>query len=130
MGVKVELASANQVVLNAPLSNNINHKSTVFGGSLHAVATLACWGLLHIHLSDFQDKKIQIVISKSDTEYLKPVTSDFKAECSFPDASEWEFFTKTLLKKNKARIKLHAKVIQNNQICLNYTGTFVAIILK
>ena len=40
MGVKVDVASSERVVLSAPFLNNINHKQTVFGGSLHAVATL------------------------------------------------------------------------------------------
>lgn len=122
IGIGVELATAKQVVLTAPFSNNINHKKTVFGGSLHAVATLACWSLLHVNVSD-----VQIVIASSEVEYLAPVASDFKAECLMPDSLDWNYFTKMLYKKGKARIKLHATIVQENQLCVNYSGVFVAI---
>jgi len=35
MGVRVDSASLEKVILEAPFTNNINHKKTVFGGSLH-----------------------------------------------------------------------------------------------
>lgn len=76
MGVCVEHASKEKVILTAPFANNINHKKTVFGGSLHAVATLACWSLLHLNLEE-----VQIVITRSEVDYRAPVDGDFKAEC-------------------------------------------------
>ncbi len=127
MGVRVEQASSTQIVLKAPFSNNINHKRTVFGGSLHAVATLACWSLLHVNLVDLCAGNIQIVIANSEVAYLAPVASDFKAECLMPDALTWERFIKTLQKKGKARLKLYAKIFQEDQLCVDYLGIFVAI---
>lgn len=122
MGVKVESASNEQVILSAPFFNNINHKNTVFGGSLHAVATLACWSLLHVNLSG-----AQIVIASSEICYKAPVAADFKAECRMPDLLEWERFQKILQKKGKARIKLNAKIFQGSQLGVDYSGQFVAI---
>ncbi len=127
LGIKVVLASSQQIILSAPFSNNINHKKTVFGGSLHAVATLACWSLLHMNLKELIDENIQIVITKSETDYLVPVASDFKAECCMPEALEWERFLKTLQRRGKARLKLSAKIAQEGQLCVDYLGTFVAI---
>lgn len=127
MGVRVDLASSNQVILSAPFSININHKKTVFGGSLHAVATLACWSLLHVNLLNVIGGNCQIVIAKSEVEYLAPVASDFKAECKMPEALDWERFIKTLQKKGKARLKLCAKIFQQGQLCVDYIGMFVAI---
>lgn len=128
MGIKVDLASPDKIILSAPFSKNINHKKTVFGGSLHAVATLACWSLLHLNLS--KTSGIQIVISHSEVKYLVPVASNFKAECCMPDSKDWERFVKTLQKKGKARLKLSAKIFQEGQLCVDYTGTFVAIVEK
>lgn len=125
IGIRVESASLQQIVLSAPLLNNINHKNTVFGGSLHAVATLACWSLLHVNLIGEED--VQIVIASSEVSYLAPVISDFKAECLMADFSEWERFQKILQKKGKARLPLNAKIFQNSQLCVNYSGQFVAI---
>jgi len=127
MGVSVDLASNNQIILSAPFANNINHKKTVFGGSLHAVSTLACWSLLHLNLFNLLGENIQIVIASSEVEYLAPVTTDFKAECSMPDVLDWEKFLKMLQRKGKARLKLHATILQEDRLCVNYSGVFVAI---
>ena len=127
MGVGVDLASPGRIVLKAPFSNNINHKQTVFGGSLHAVATLACWSLLHVNLVNQDHEKIQIVIANSNVDYLAPVASDFKAECLMPEKDDWERFLTILQRKRKARITLNAKIFQNDQLCVDYSGTFVAL---
>src|SRR5215204_6245420 len=79
MGIQVETASPSTVILYAPFLNNINHKKTAFGGSLHAVATLACWSLLHLHLERLDP--LDLVITQSKVNYLLPVTSDFRAQC-------------------------------------------------
>jgi len=126
MGIRVDQATPEQVILFAPSSPNINHKMTVFGGSLHAVATLACWGLLYLKLLEI-NLSAQIVISSSEVQYLAPVTTDFKAECHMPDSIEWKKFIKILERKGKGRIKLHAKIFQDHQLAVSYTGTFVAL---
>lgn len=127
IGIKVESASSQQVILSAPFLNNINHKNTVFGGSLHAVATLTCWSLLHVNLLGISERNIQIVIASSEIFYTAPVISDFKAECCTPDSFEWERFRKMLQRKGKARLKLNAKIFQDSQLCVSYSGQFVAI---
>lgn len=127
MGVGVELASSERVILSAPFSNNINHKNTVFGGSLHAVATLACWSLLNVSLAELGEKNVQIVIAKSDVAYVAPVAADFKAECQRPDATSWERFLKMLQKKGKGRIALTAKIFQDSELCVDYSGVFVVL---
>lgn len=119
MGIAVELATPEKVVLRAPFLNNINHKRTVFGGSLHAVATLACWSLLHLNV------KGQIVIASSEVAYLAPVAADFTAECLMPDPAEWEKFTASLGKKGKGRIKLKAQIVQEGRLCVDFSGVFV-----
>ncbi len=128
MGVKVESASTQKIVLWAPLSNNINHKKTVFGGSLHAVATLACWSLLHVNLDSIGcDSHYQIVIASSQINYFAPIAEDFKANCTMAAPVEWDRFIKILLKKGKSRLNLTAKIYNNKLLCVDYFGTFVAI---
>lgn len=127
MGIQVEKASPQQIILSAPLSNNINHKKTVFGGSLHAVATLACWSLIHVNLSQLCLDDFQIVITNSEIAYLAPVASDFKAECHMIEPSLWNRFVKMLQKKGKSRLTLQAKIWQGTQLCVDYSGVFAAI---
>ena len=97
MGIHVEHASAHKVVLFAPFANNINHKKTVFGGSLHAVATLACWTLIYVKLKQANLKHCQIVITSSEVAYQAPVDADFRAVCAIPEEAVWQRFIKTLL---------------------------------
>ena len=96
MGVKVDRASSTKMVLEAPFANNINHKKTVFGGSLHAVATLACWSLLHYNITERLGDSVQIVIANSKIDYLSPVSKDFKAECCLPESESSGIFSKSL----------------------------------
>lgn len=125
MGIKVADASLAGVKLIAPFLNNINHKKTVFGGSLHAVATLACWSLLHLNLKDAH--AADIVITNSNIDYLVPVHTDFAAYCILPEESTWKRFNTTLMHKGKARIKLKAQIFQNEKLAVNFTGTFAAL---
>ena len=120
MGIEVVNADPGHVILRAPLQPNINHKMTAFGGSLHSLATLACFSLVHVNV------KGEIVIASSEVEYLAPVTADFQAECKMPDPLEWERFLKIFQKKGRARIKLTSEVWQGDKLCVKFNGAFVA----
>lgn len=120
MQLDVMMAEPDHVILSAPLAPNINHKKTAFGGSLHSVATLACFSLVHVNV------KGEIVIAGSEIEYLAPVTDDFQAECKMPDSFEWDRFLKIFQKKGRARIQLSAEIWQGKQLAVKFKGTFVA----
>lgn len=125
LGVEVETASDSNVILKAPFAPNINHKKTVFGGSLHAVATLACWSLLYFNLAE--KFSCDIVIASSSIQYLTPVISDFRASCEKPDEPLWNRFLASLSKKGIGRIHLSASINQGNTLAVNYQGVFAAI---
>ncbi|PSB47247.1 YiiD C-terminal domain-containing protein, partial [Chamaesiphon polymorphus] len=46
MAVSVSSIDSSGVILSAPLQPNINHRSTVFGGSISAVSVLSAWTLV------------------------------------------------------------------------------------
>lgn len=127
MGVEVESIEKGQVTLSAPLDKNINHKQTAFGGSLHSVATLACWSCFHLKLIEVLKEEAPIVIVSSEISYLRPVSGDFFATCKGPDEESWGKFFKVFLKKGKGRLQLSAEIIYDNQVCVTYSGTFAAI---
>lgn len=127
MGIMVTLASTDQIILKAPLAPNINHKKTVFGGSLHSVATLSCWSLVFMNLRRYSIQA-EIVISNSEIKYLAPITADFDAICRIPRASDMDRFIQTLRKKGKARIRLTSQINQGNKLAVDYAGEFVAIV--
>lgn len=124
LGVKVQQAAPEKVILFAPFASNINHKKTVFGGSLHAVATLACWSLLYLNI---HDSKFQIVITKSEIDYLAPIDSDFTAECIMPESDAWQRFMQMLRSKGKARILLSAKIHHNEKLAVDFQGIFAVL---
>lgn len=126
LGVVLTQVSNDKVIMQAPFLNNINHKMTVFGGSLHAVATLTCWSLMYTNLIDSLGN-IEIVISHSEVDYLLPVTSDFEAICTKPNQAVWDSFKKMINKKGKGRISLTAQIFQSNQLAVDYHGTFVVL---
>ncbi len=127
MGVEVQNASLEKVILFAPFSKNINHKETVFGGSLHAVATLACWSLLYVNIEHDIKDHIHIVITHSDVSYLAPVDTNFTAECCLPEKTQWDRFLKILRAKGKARVQLSATIYNKNRLAVEYQATFAAI---
>ena len=127
LGVKVFKATNTQVILEAPLNLNINHKNTVFGGSLHSIATLACWSLVFLNLRSL-NISAEIVISESRIKYLAPVNTDFKAECTLHNQDLLIRFEKMLNKKNKARIHLDSQIYQTGVLAVAYHGDFVALI--
>jgi thioesterase domain-containing protein len=126
MGITVAVATKDKVVLEASFRENINHKQTVFGGSLHAAATLACWSLLHLNLKSCNET-FQIVITHSETEFKAPVADDFAAVCLKPDPADWNRFVHMLERKKRARIRLTATIEHAGRVSVNYHATFAAL---
>src|SRR6476659_8636069 len=100
MQVSVVSISPESVVLSAPLEPNINHKSTVFGGSASALAILAAWSVLHLRLVD-QGHRCEIVIQSGQMDYDRPITARFTAASSLADTSAWAAFLTMLLRTNR-----------------------------
>ncbi|TNE62150.1 MAG: hypothetical protein EP335_13350 [Alphaproteobacteria bacterium] len=113
------------VVVRAPFAPNINHKNTVFGGSLQVVATLACWTLLHVNARPLADG--DIVISRSNISYISPVTGDFEARASLPESAVWRRFVAGLERHGKARIALQATIENQGRLAVDYRGTFALV---
>ena len=64
----------------APISPNLNHKSTAFAGSLNSVLTLSGWSLVWLLLKEW-GLSGTIVIQESTCHYHFPVHDDFVARC-------------------------------------------------
>ncbi|HAH44418.1 YiiD C-terminal domain-containing protein [Gimesia sp.] len=114
--------------LSAKLTPNLNHQETAFGGSIASLGILAGWTLIHLRLrADLQ--KYKIVIQKSEIEFLRPIESDFTAECPVPDDRVWSLFHDSLQRKQRGRIALESTVKVNGQIAAVIKGIFVAKVL-
>lgn len=126
MEVKVKQVDENGISLIAPLIPNINHRSTVFGGSVSALAILAGWTLVHTNLQALSLPS-RIVIQRNSIEYLQPIDGNFMAICPFPSVEIWQKFIKMLERKSKSRIELNVDVFGNGEKAGSFTGVYVAI---
>jgi thioesterase domain-containing protein len=126
MGVDVVEATAEGVALSAPLSPNINHRETVFGGSAAAVALLAAWSLLYLRLREV-DMSCRLVIHKSAVVYEKPMAGTFFARTVAPDAAAWHRFVSVLARRHRARIVMRSVLSCDGVQAGELEGEFVAL---
>jgi thioesterase domain-containing protein len=127
MGVRVRLATLQQVQLAAPLVPNLNHNETVFGGSAAALATLSCWALLHLRVAG-AGLRARLVIQRSSMAYERPIPGDFDAVCRFSDELAWERFRGMLVRRGRGRLTLAAHLVHDAQRMAGFEGDFVGLV--
>lgn len=125
MAVEVLEASANHVLLEAPLAPNINMHGTMFGGSAATLALLAAWSVLHLKL-EAEGIESQLVIHRTETEYLLPIKGCTRASATL-DNADWPNFRHTLERRGRARLTVVAELLYDGQIAARLRGEFVAI---
>ena len=126
MGVAVLEATRNGVRLAAPLSPNINHRDTVFGGSASSVAILSAWALLYLRLKN-ENISGRIVIQKSTMNFECPIADMFTASSVVPDPPDWLKFITTLRRKKRARVKVNSILHCNDKKVGELEGEFAAL---
>jgi thioesterase domain-containing protein len=127
MGMQVA-ETGERLVLEAPLDANVNHLGTAFGGSLHALPTLACYAVLWTLLNE-AGIDCHVVIKHSSANYLQPVKGALRAVCLRPSPEVAAQFIDDLRRKKKARMTLTAVVEgTNGKPAVEFTGEFVALL--
>lgn len=126
MGVRVIEATPHRVRLGAPLAPNINHRSTIFGGSAAAIAILAGWALLHVRLRDTPGDA-RVVIQKSSIDYRHPIDDGFEAVAREPESEAWERFERTLARRGRARLDIEIELLLHGRCVGSCSSTYVGI---
>ena len=126
LGVEPIEFSRDSVKFSAPLSNNINHRSSAFGGSISSLLITTCWSYLRLLFDDVKPTP-KIVIAGSSTKFLKPIVSDFIAELRLPNEEELQSFMETFERFGKARITLSAVIQENDKMFAVFEGDFVVL---
>ncbi len=126
MQVTVDSVSEKEVLLEAPLAPNINHRETLFGGSASALAILAAWSLLHVR-SRAQGIDSRLVIQRNSMEYLLPVAGTFSARAFLADENDWQGFQKIFRRRGRARIVVLSELEYGGEIAGRLEGDFVAL---
>jgi len=128
MGLRAAEANAQRLILEAPLEPNRNHLGTAFGGSLHALPTLACYGSLWMVLRE-AGLDGHVVVKRSNALYRAPVKGPLRAVCERPAAALVADFLADLPRNKKARMELRAIVEgPGGKPAVEFDGSFVAIV--
>ena len=122
MGVKVKSYDGNRLVIKAPLSNNINHQQSAFGGSLFSLTALAGWGILQLKLGELK-LSANTVVAGGEVGYSAPVFEDLLCSCDLPE--EYPAFVDKLKNKGRASIQLTANIILESGSAMMFSGKFV-----
>jgi len=93
--------------------------------SLASLLTLAAWSLLYMRL-DALDIGFDIVVHKSEFNYLRPVTGRLQACCDFTEQRLWERFERTLRQRRRARLCLNSSICSQQLPGAEMNGQFVA----
>ncbi|MCP2075650.1 UNVERIFIED_ORG: thioesterase domain-containing protein [Pseudomonas lini] len=127
MGLKVLDWQARQLRLFLPLAANVNHKSTMFGGSLYCGAVLGGWGWLHLALREEGIEDGHIVIQEGQISYPLPVTRDATVVCDAPEEKVWKRFLATYRRYGRARLALQTRVLNNGseEPAVEFVGQYV-----
>jgi thioesterase domain-containing protein len=125
MRVSVIEAGDEGVILSAPLAPNVNHTSTIFGGSASAVAILAAWSLVHVRLKS-AGIACSIVIQRNNMEYEKPIYDCFTARSFITQLDSWQLFMRTLSRRGRARIAVSSLLQYEDRPVGRFQGDFVA----
>ena len=127
MGLHVAESNAHRLVFEAPLDKNINHLGTAFGGSLHALPTLACYAGLWTLMREAGIDG-HVVVKRSQAFYRAPVTGRLRAVCVRPPATVVKDFIRALQRHKKARMELTAIVEgAKGEPAVEFSGSFVAL---
>ncbi|OII58379.1 thioesterase [Pseudomonas putida] len=127
MGLEVLDWQQHTLRLQLPLAANVNHKSTMFGGSLYCAAVLVGWGWLHLRLRESGIDDGHIVIQEGQISYPLPVTGAAVARCEPPDEKTWERFLTMYQRRGRARLTLETTVSNagSDEPAVTFSGQYV-----
>ncbi len=129
LGAEVVGYNESLLRIKAPLSPNVNHRETVFGGSISSLGILAGWTLLYLKLTEL-NLTFRLVIQNSSTDFLMPIEGEFEVVCISPEKEEWDQFTQALGRKGKGRVKIHTEIRFDDRIAATQDGIYVAVALQ
>jgi thioesterase domain-containing protein len=127
IGIAVDAADDDAVVLRAPLAPNANYKGTAFGGSLYAVAVLAGWAWVTRYLAS-RDIQADAVIQESKVLYLTPVEGELRVNAHAPDEAQIAKFRKMLGRAGRGRISLRVEIMHDDALAVLFDGVFAAAV--
>lgn len=109
MQIRALAFDGDSLVLQAPLSANVNDKQCAFGGSLASVMTLAGWGWLTL-AADRAGLTSEVYVADSSIRYLAPLYEDLYGRASLRPDQDWQAIIRTLGERRRASATMLAEV--------------------
>ncbi len=106
------------ILVQAPLSPNVNIHGTGFAGSIYSLAVLCGWAMA-THIIDLLGIDADLVVSKAEIRYRKPVNGDIECRCEVSE-SEINQLAGEFENKGRSRLVLDIRV-GDSQAMLNAT---------
>jgi thioesterase domain-containing protein len=125
MKLKIDKYTNKELITSAPLAININDKGTAFGGSLSTITIISSWSLCWLISKELNIDSKNIVVIKNENSYLRPVTKDIICNTKKPTKEEISVLKAKIDKKGSASIKIESKIIEDDNICVEFEGTYV-----
>lgn len=127
MGIRVDKADADGLVVRFPLSPNRNHQQTAFAGSLNALCTIAGWSSVFLLLKEL-GRRGAIVIRRSTIKYQEPVNSpEIFARCHPVHPEAKQYFLEMLDDKGQAKLDLSVEIAGREQPAVLFGGSYVVL---
>ncbi|RUO63705.1 bifunctional GNAT family N-acetyltransferase/hotdog fold thioesterase [Pseudidiomarina insulisalsae] len=123
MGIRISQYTGREFETHAQLARNINVHGTMFAGSIYSLATLTCWGLLHLQL---RERQLQgsVVLADGNIHYHKPITREPRAVARLIDMNG---DLSGLQSGQNARVNLKSQVFDGEKPVAEFTGQFVVL---
>lgn len=109
---------------------HINHRNSVFGGSIGTATTLASWAQVRMFMEhEGLAEKAVIVVQRHTVEFLLPVLSDFTAKGLEIGAADKEKFMSILGRHKRAKLELSAELRDDKGlVCARANGIFAVFL--
>ncbi|MFX4266928.1 thioesterase domain-containing protein [Aliarcobacter butzleri] len=125
MDLKITKYDEKELMTIAPLNKNINDKGTAFGGSLATLTIISGWSICWLISKELEINSENIVVIKNEHSYRKPVTKELICHTKRPTKDEIENLKNKLLLKKSASIKISSQIIEDGEVCVDFTGYYV-----
>lgn len=106
MGLKLLEYSGQELIVGAPLDNNINDKGTVFGGSSSALMIISAWSLIKLNCKEHQIDA-DIVIHKNETTWQKAMSTDLILKACFHQPYQFDEIKTIIVSGKHQRIECY-----------------------
>jgi thioesterase domain-containing protein len=123
IGIDVEHAADDRLVLSAPFEPNANHNGTAFGGSQFCIAVLTGWAWATCYFAARQ-VAADAVIQESSIRYLAPARGPLRAILQPPPSESVERLRRMMRRAGRGRIRLNVDVHDGAKLVTEFHGVF------